>query len=309
MSTHNIYLALVAQLDKLARHNRQGSFHTRRRYYEAMKRFCLYLASVFHLQKLSNVSAKHFVSYVVYMQGSGKAASTIKTDLAAIRFFHDKMEHAKYRLPDNDELGVELERRRFGGVDRTWSDAEFNRMIGKAVSEHRDELAYAMYLGRFAGLRVHEVYRLDTAAAEQALRDGEITVKGKGGKIRTVPVEDERILGGLRVMLDRTERGHKLFVPDGVPTDRAINAVQLFIIKHRDDVADEGREANLTFHGLRHSYAAEEYQALIDGGMSALDAHFAVSRLLGHERSDVTNIYLTSVRKVKAKTAEGRDGE
>ena len=119
MSTDNIYLALVAQLDRLARHNRQGSFQTRRRYYEAMKRFCFYLASSFHLQKLSNISAKHFVSYVIYMQDNGKAASTIKTDLAAIRFFHDKMEHAKYRLPGNDALGVELERRRFGGVDRT----------------------------------------------------------------------------------------------------------------------------------------------------------------------------------------------
>ena len=33
MSTYNIYLALIAQLDKLARHNRQGSFQTKRRYY------------------------------------------------------------------------------------------------------------------------------------------------------------------------------------------------------------------------------------------------------------------------------------
>ena len=31
--------------------------------------------------------------------------------------------------------------------------------------------------------------------------------------------------------------------------------------------------------------------------MSELDAHFAVSKLLGHERADVTNIYLASVRK------------
>ena len=213
MSTHNIYLALANQLDRLARHSRQGSFHTRLRYYEAMKRFCLYLAMVFHLQKLSNISAKHFVSYVVYLQDSGKAASTIKTDLAAIRFFHDKMEHARYHLPSNDTLGIELEQRRFGGVDRTWSGAEFHRMIGKAMVEHRDA------------------------------------------------------------------------------------------------VADEGREANLTFHGLRHSYAAEKYQTLIDGGMSTLDSHFTVSRLLGHERGDVTNIYLASVRKVTAKTTEGRDGE
>ena len=53
----------------------------------------------------------------------------------------------------------------------------------------------------------------------------------------------------------------------------------------------------MTFHGLRHTYAAEKYRELTESGMGALDAHFAVSRLLGHERPDVTNIYLASVRK------------
>lgn len=41
----------------------------------------------------------------------------------------------------------------------------------------------------------------------------------------------------------------------------------------------------------------QKYRELIDSGRSALDAHFEVSRLLGHERPDVTNIYLASVRK------------
>ena len=44
MKNIGIYNSLVAQLDKLARHNRQGSFRTKERYYEAMKRFC---ASIF----------------------------------------------------------------------------------------------------------------------------------------------------------------------------------------------------------------------------------------------------------------------
>ena len=51
------------------------------------------------------------------------------------------------------------------------------------------------------------------------------------------------------------------------------------------------------FHGLRYTYAAEKYRELTDGGMSALDAHFAVSRLLGHERADVTSIYLAALPK------------
>lgn len=38
------YENLLLQLDKLRRHNQQGSFKTRERYYEAMKRFCRFLA-------------------------------------------------------------------------------------------------------------------------------------------------------------------------------------------------------------------------------------------------------------------------
>ena len=112
MTTKGIYHTLVTQLDKLARHNRQGSFRTKDRYYEAVKRFCAYLAARYRLQRLENISGKHLVSYVLYLQEQGKSASTIKTDLSAIRFFHDKMSHPRYTLPGNEELGVALERRR-----------------------------------------------------------------------------------------------------------------------------------------------------------------------------------------------------
>ena len=296
-TNRGLYLTLVAQLDRLARHNRQGSYRTRERYYEACKRFCRYLADAYHLQKLSNVSGKHLTDYVEYLQDTGKSASTIKTDLAAIRFFHDKDANAKYRLPANDELAVELEKRRFGGVDRTWSAREFSGMVNRAFIEGHEDYCCLLYLGRFAGLRIHECFRIDTAIAEAALRDDAITVKGKGGKLRTVPIEDERIRIGLRRMLKQTERGHKLFVPDGMPTDRAINRLQLFLITHRGEVADEGREASLTFHGLRHTYAAVKYHVLTENGMSPMEAHFTVSRLLGHERADVTDVYLASAKK------------
>ena len=53
MKNQGIYNSLEAQLNKLARHNRQGSFRTKERYYMAMKRFCHFLAEEFHLQKLS----------------------------------------------------------------------------------------------------------------------------------------------------------------------------------------------------------------------------------------------------------------
>lgn len=303
MNTKGIYHTLVTQLDKLARHNRQGSFRTKDRYYEAVKRFCAYLAVHYHLQKLENISGKHLVSYVLYLRDSGKSASTVKTDLAAIRFFHDKMSRPKYTLPTNSELGVELERRWFGQLDRTWSGPEFNRLLGKAMVENRDDFILALYLGRYAGLRIHECFRMDTAAAERALRENALTVKGKGGKVRIVPIEDGRITMMMQRLLEKTERGHKLLVPDGVPTDRAINGMQQFILRHRDAICDPtAPDRRITFHGLRHTYAAEKYTSLVSGGMTPLDAHFTVSRLLGHERPDVTNIYLASV---KGGTARG----
>lgn len=161
----------------------------------------------------------------------------------------------------------------------------------------------ALYLARYAGLRIHECFRMDTAAAERALRENAPTVKGKGGKIRIVPIEDDRITMILQRLLEETERGHKLLVPDGVPTDRAINGMQQFIIRHRDAICDPAApDRRITFHGLRHTYAAEKYTSLVNGGMTPLDAHFTVSRLLEHERPDVTDIYLASV---KGGTARG----
>ena len=290
----NIYFTLEAQLNKLARHNRQGSYRTKERYYMAMKRFCHFLADNYHLQKLSNISGKHLVAYVIWMQEKGLSASTIKTDLAAIRFFHDKISNPKYILPTNAELGTQLERRRFGDTDRTWSVAEFNRMLGKALD--RPDYILALYLARYAGFRIHECMRIDTAIARQAIRERAITFKGKGGKIRTVPI-NQQIISALDKCLEKTPQGSKLLVPDDVPTDKAINQLQQFIQRNREAVQDPDSERPLTFHGLRHTYAAEKYRQLIADGFSELDAHLTVSRLLGHERADVTNIYLASLNK------------
>ena len=73
MSKH--YQNLLTQLDKLHRHNRQGSFRTRQRYYEAMQRFCRFLAEQFHLERLANIAPKHIYAYVTYLQEQDSAIS------------------------------------------------------------------------------------------------------------------------------------------------------------------------------------------------------------------------------------------
>ena len=292
----NHYLNLLAQTEKLYRHNRQGSYKTKERYFEAYKRFLRYLGDVWHVQKLQNISGKHLSAYVTYMKSKNYSASTIKTDLSAIRFWHDQIPNAKYTLPDNSEFS--LEKRKFGGVDRTWTDSEFSMMLLEALNINREDWASCMSIARYAGLRLHEVMRIDTAIARRALKNGFITIKGKGGKIRDVPI-NENVRSVFEKYLKLIPLGHKLFVSDGKPTHIAKIELQNFINTHRKFVTapDSDRTAPITFHGLRHSYAAERYTRLRTAGYSEYDARLQVSKWLGHERDDVTRIYLAGIKQ------------
>ena len=69
-----------------------------------------------------------------------------------------------------------------------------------------------------------------------------------------------------------------------------------YVSQHFNQVLKKNNFRVIRYHDLRHTYAAEKYKSLINGGMTPLDAHFTVSRLLGHERPDVTDIYLASVK-------------
>ena len=280
-----IYKNLEVQYNKIFRHLKTGSFKTRERYGKAFKRFMTYLANRYHLQKLSNISEKHIYAYVRYMQNKKLSAATIKTELAAIRFFHDNMPQSKHTLPTNDEL--ELERRSFGGVDRTWDSREYNLMVAKAIKLNRNDFASILTLARYAGLRLEECFRIDTNDAENAIQSGKLFVKGKGGLTRYVPV-NESIKIVLKNSLKEVKKGEKLFVRNDEKTHLAMKRLQCFIAYHRKEFT----ENKITFHGLRHTYAHEKYDGFIMGGCSECEARKKVSELLGHHRDDVTRIYL-----------------
>ena len=129
----NYYFNLLSQAQKLYRHNRQGSYRTKERYFEAYKRFLRFVGEEYHLQKLSNISGKHLAAYVEHMQKKGYAASTIKTDLAAIRFWQDQVPGAKYTLPANAEW---YEQFRKEGM----TDSEAKRRVSKLLGHEREDV-------------------------------------------------------------------------------------------------------------------------------------------------------------------------
>ena len=57
------------------------------------------------------------------------------------------------------------------------------------------------------GLRIHEVCRLDKSHLRQALDDGTISIKGKGGLVRDISVHDKTLIQNL---YDNTKRGDKV---------------------------------------------------------------------------------------------------
>lgn len=285
MENKNLYKNLEQQYNKLFRHIKTGSFKTRERYKKAMERFIVFLADKYRLEKLANIAPKHIFAYVDYMQKKGNAASTIKTDLAAIRAFHDSMPYTRHKLPKNKELN--LDKRKFGGVDRTWTNQEFNNMVAKAMESNREDFVAILVIARYAGLRLEECFRIDTNDAYNAIESGQLFVKGKGGLTRYVPV-NESIRIELEKFLKNTKRGHKLFVADDDKTHLAMKRLQCFISHHRKAFT----ENQITFHGLRHTFAHEKYDEFIQMGKTDFEARKVVSELLGHHRDDVTRIYL-----------------
>lgn len=127
-------------------------------------------------------------------------------------------------------------------------------------------------------------------------KTGRLTVKGKNGKIRTVSI-NEAIQEKLKKMLAQTSRGQKLFVPEGEKTDNVKGQVENFIYYHRDKVQCEKCDRPITFHGLRHTFACELYRKYRTDGRNHDTACKLVSSILGHERGDVTMIYLASIKE------------
>ena len=290
------YKNLLAQAEKLYRHNRQGSYQTRMRYQEVFSKFLKFVAEEYRLEKIQNIAPKHFEAYFAHLKAKGLAASTIKTEASAIRFWHDKISNAKHRLPTNDDL--KLERRKFGGVDRTWSNSELELMIAECRKANRPDWESCLIIAHNAGLRIHETMRIDTAIARAALKTGVIIIKGKNGRIRAVPI-DNAVRTELENSLRHAPEGHKLFVEEDRQTHLAIKNLQRFIRTRWEKVQSPDSDDNfpITFHGLRHNYARGRYTELEPSGYVEEVPLKDVSALMGHNRPDVTRIYLPKLRK------------
>lgn len=82
---------LLIQFEKIAKHVRENSFRTRKRYRWIFVQFLRFVALTFHLQNLRNLKEKHVIAYVRKLESENKAKTTILTHISAIRFYFRKI--------------------------------------------------------------------------------------------------------------------------------------------------------------------------------------------------------------------------
>lgn len=286
--TQNIYDNLCVQIEKIFRHCNQGSYKTRERYEDGVKNFAKFMADVFKKQNLNNIKPKHLYAYTEFMQDVGYSTS-YTTNLSAFRFFYDQVGNDSSKLPNNNKLGViSRSKEERIGDNKAWSPMEIETFVRYARDVGQERYGDMVRLSSQLGLRLHEVCRLDKGHLGQALDEGKISIKGKGGIVRDVQVIDKTLIERL---YESTKRGHKVFIMDGVQTHKVIKNIQMFIYNNQDKfVLDKDKQ--LTFHGLRHFYCQNRYKELIKSGLTDLQARKIVSRELGHYRISITEIYL-----------------
>ena len=314
----NRFQNLIGQTEKFYQ-NKEKSFRTEANYKTNMNEFCKYLATETKINNIDNIKAKHIIGFVDQMKSGGLSNSTQKIYLSAIRDFADRAKIDQRNIPTNNRLGIG--KRTIGNVDRTWSEKEsqdFKEVakIYDVKNENSGKMELVLDIARNFGCRLEGILNLDLNAINKALDTGELSTKEKNGKINIKPVErleQREILEKAKFFGDKNGN-RKIFVEKNSDFKKTYKEIQNFIGNNREGIQEGDRikssdaralygqtkeiyKANITIHGLRHTYLQEQRKLYISQGISEKKADLMVSKLAGHNRGEVTKIYLASSSK------------
>lgn len=280
------------QLKQLCRHNREGSFGTQ----VQRERELTLIANQLHeigYRGMNDHSLKprHVEALVKHWLESNIATGTIKNRMSACRWWARKVNRQNVVARSNDFYGIP-NRIFVSNASKAKSIMEVD--LAKVRDEH---VRMSLELQQAFGLRREESIKFIPVYADQG---DHLILKPswtKGGKARVIPIRTQH----QRQVLDRA---HKL-AGKGSLIPSARNYVQQLRIYEGHTL----RAGLSKMHGLRHAYAQRRYEELTGwkspaaGGPSsksltseqrALDreVRLIISRELGHEREQVTSVYL-----------------
>jgi len=284
-----IYMNLKNQVDSFFNKINEKSFKTRDRYRDAMDDFSKFLAQSYRKENLSAVNNKHISAYINHLQKvEGQySRSYVTTNLSAIRFFYARKTKGKFIIKTNKELGVipRTQSDRIGS-ERSMKNDDLLTLYKAAKSINRLDYIKLFQVADTFGLRLHEAFKLSRSQIKRALKEGSIEIVGKGGLKRYLPLgpDEKQLL--IELKNSKFTNSDRIFVENNKKTHLEMKIFQRFI--------NTSRKSGVTtsFHSLRHKYASELYHKLRSKGLTDFEARTVVSKRLGHNRLDITNVYL-----------------
>ncbi|MBS1833678.1 MAG: integrase domain-containing protein [Acidobacteria bacterium] len=280
------------QLKQLCQRNRDGSFATQRDRERALDLVASQLRDLgFRHMRADSLRTKHVERLVSNWKAAGLAVGTIKNRLAELRWWAEKIGKPGVVAPDNAHYGI--------------GQRQFVTNASKACDVTADDLSKitdpytqaSLKLAAAFGLRRAESIKIQPAWADRGDRLALKSTWTKGGRAREIPIRTEAQRQILQEAKHLAGRGSL------IPAER--NYVQqLRRFEHQCAAAGVRR-----VHGLRHQYAQARYRELTGwrapaaGGprSKALtaeqkqvdrEARLAISRELGHDREQITAVYL-----------------
>ncbi len=278
-------------LRQLCRRNKDGSHATQADRLRGLTLVARQLGEAgFRRMSATSLKGKHVAALVERWQAEGLSAGTLKNRMAYLRWWAEKVGKAGIIPADNTRLGIP-QRQHVTNADKS-------KALGGALDGVRDaHVRMSLQLQQAFGLRREESIKFQPGYADHG---DHIVLKGswtKGGRERTVPIttaEQRRLLDLVRQLAGAGSLipAHKSFIQQRHTYDGQCKAAGL---------------SNM--HGLRHRYAQDRYEVLTGwkapaaGGPSARSltraqravdarARQTISRELGHERTQITAVYL-----------------
>jgi hypothetical protein len=282
---------LTYTLRTLCQRNRDGSHATQADRLRTLTLASRQLREAGFLQMTArSLKGRHVDALRQRWQGEGLSAGTLKNRFAHLRWWAEKVGKAGIIPADNTQLGIP-ERQFVTNEDKS-------RQLGSRLERVSDRHVRAsLKLQEVFGLRREESIKFQPSYAD---RISHVLLKGswtKGGRPRVIPITSPEQYSAL-------QEAHRVAGAGSlIPSHKTY-------IQHRHTYDGQCQAAGLSrMHGLRHLFAQTRYEeltgwkapaaggptrSLLNHVQRTLDFNVrqTISRELGHERIEITAVYL-----------------
>jgi len=271
-------LAVLAEFRRNLDHERRLSPHTSSNY-------CRDIECLFELTPgapLERIQSHVVRRAIAQLHGRGLSGKTLARKLSSWRGFFAWL--ARHRgFTANPCAGVRAPKSARTLPKALSPDAASQLLdpVPEGALEVRDKAMFELCYS--SGLRLAELVSLDLDAAALAVREGEVTVTGKGRKTRAVPVGDKAVralVAWLELRTGLAARAERALFVSSRGTRISARMIQMRLARW---ALKCGMVSNVHPHMLRHSFATHVLQS--SGDLRA------VQEMLGHSSISTTQVY------------------